>query len=205
MKHLYFVSNNLVSPISVIYPKQVTFKEAREQTLLSEKGEEIARTLPSMKMLEGIDAIYTSTYFSARNTAKYLAEERKLDLNIDERLNERVVGDLGTNEFRYLKGMQEHDFHFKLTDGESICDVQKRMEDFLLDVLLSPEKNILIVTHNIALLSLMTKFCNTGYNLYDHLILDYHDEVIFDGTFHEMDLIEFVYDEDKCVGFKRIL
>lgn len=205
MKHLYFVSNNLVSKVNVIYLKETTFKSAREKTMLSKKGEENAISLTKMKVLEGIEVVYTSEYFGAMDTGKYLAEEKRIDLVIDKRLNERVVGNLGTNEFRYLKGMQEHDFNFKLDEGESINDVQKRMEDFLLDVLISPEKNIVIVTHNIALMSLIAKYCNKGYNLYDRLILDYHDEVIFDGTFHGMDLIEFVYDEDKCVGFRRIL
>lgn len=205
MKHLYFVSNNLVSKVNVIHLKETTFKSAREKTMLSKKGEENAISLTKMKVLEGIEVVYTSEYFGAMDTGKYLAEEKRIDLVIDKRLNERVVGNLGTNEFRYLKGMQEHDFNFKLDEGESINDVQKRMEDFLLDVLISPEKNIVIVTHNIALMSLIAKYCNKGYNLYDRLILDYHDEVIFDGTFHGMDLIEFVYDEDKCVGFRRIL
>lgn len=205
MKHLYFVSNNLVSKTNVIHSKETTFKSAREKTMLSKKGEENALSLTKMKVLEDIEVVYASEYFGAMNTGKYIAEEKRIDLVIDKRLNERVVGNLGTNEFRYLKGMQEHDFNFKLEAGESINDVQKRMEDFLLDVLISPEKNILIVTHNIALMSLIAKYCNKGYNLYDRLILDYHDEVIFDGTFHGMDIIEFVYDEDKCVGFRRIL
>lgn len=205
MKHLYFVSNNFVSKTNVIHQKETTFKRAREQTMLSKKGEDNALSLTKMKVLDSIEVVYTSEYFGAMNTGKYIAEEKRIDLVVDPRLNERVVGNLGSNEFRYLKGMQEHDFNFKLEEGESIYDVQKRMEDFLLDALLSPEKNMLVVTHNIALMSLLAKYCNKGYNLYDRLILDYHEEVMFDGTFHGMDLIEFVYDEDKCVGFRRIL
>lgn len=205
MKHLYFVSNNLISNLRVVYPKDTSFKSVREQAILSSEGEEKAKELTQLKILEKIDAVYTSKYYSAINTGKYFAEEKGLDLIIDERLNERVVGDLGSNEFRYLKGMQEHDFNYKLKEGESINEVQKRMEDFLLDMLLSADTNILIVTHNIALLSLLIKYCNKGYNLYDRLILDYHDEVIFDGTFHPMDIIEFVYDENKCVGFRRVM
>lgn len=205
MKHLYFVSNNFVSKVNVIYSKETTFKNARERTMLSKKGEDAAMSLLNMKVLDSVELVYTSEYFGAMNTGKYFAEDRRIDLVVDKRLNERVVGELGSNEFRFLKGMQEHDFNFKLEEGESIYDVQKRMEDFLLDALIGPEKNMLVVTHNIALMSLLAKYCNKGYNLYDRLILDYHDEVIFDGTFHGMDLIEFVYDEDKCVGFRRIL
>lgn len=205
MKHLYFVSNNLVSRLQVVHPKETTYKEAREKTMLSKKGEESAMALTNLEVLDKIEVVYTSSYFGAMNTGKYMAEAKGVDLVIDERLNERVVGELGSNEFRFLKGMQEHDFSFKLKDGESILDTQKRMEDFLLDALIGPEKNILVVTHNTALMSLIAKFCNRGYNLYDRLILDYHDEVIFDGIFHDIDLIEFVYDEDKCVGFRRIM
>ena len=205
MKHIYFISNNLMSPLKVVYPKETSFEEARKQTILSVKGEELAKSLVHRKEFEKIDAIYASSYASAINTAKYMAEEKKLDVLIDKRLDERVVGNLGSNEFRYLKGMQEHDFNYKLENGESINEVQKRMEDFLLDILLASDANILIITHNIALLSLLTKYCSKGYNLYDHLILDYHDEVIYDGTFHDMDIIEFVYDEDTCVGFRRVM
>lgn len=205
MKHLYFASNNLLTRASVVYPKTTTYKEAREMTMLSTKGEEVAKALTKFKTLENVEIVYASKYFGALSTAKYMAEDKKVDLIVDERLNERVVGDLGSNEFRFLKGMQEHNFNFKLPNGESLNDVAKRMEDFLLDVLIGPEKSVLIVTHNIALLSLLLNFCNKGYNLYDRLILDYNEEVIFDGTFHELDLIEFIYDEDKCVGFRRIL
>lgn len=205
MKHLYFVSNNLMSKLKVVYPKETTFETVRKQTLLSNEGEELAKSLTQFEALQDIEIVYTSNYYSAINTGKYIAEEKNLDLIIDERLNERTVGDLGSNEFRYLKGMQEHDFNYKLKDGESLNDVQKRMEDFLLDMLLSAESNILVVTHNIALLSLLLKYCNKGYNLYDRLILDYHDEVIVDGVFHPLDVIEFVYDENKCVGFRRLI
>ena len=205
MKHLYFVSNNLMTQLRVVYPKHTTFKQLREQTVLSIEGEEKAKSLTHIKDLENIQMVYSSSYFSAINTGKYMAEEKNLDVIVDERLNERIVGDLGSNEFRYLKGMQEHDFNYKLENGESIYEVQKRMEDFLLDILLSPEKDILIVTHNIALLSLMAKYCNKGYNLYDRLILDYQEEVIFDGTFHPIDIIEFVFDENKCVGIRRVM
>ena len=192
MKHLYFISNNLVSKANVIYPKSTTFNTVRERTMLNSKGEMKAVALTKYKVLDSVEVVYSSEYFCAMNTAKYVAEAKALDIVMDARLNERVVGELGCNEYRFLKGMQEHDFDYKLQNGESINDVRTRMTEFLYDVLISPEKNVLIITHNIALLSLMLKFCNKGFNLYDRLILDYDEKVIFDGVFHEMDLIEVV-------------
>lgn len=205
MKHLYFISNNLVSKANVIYPKSTTFNTVREKTMLNSKGEMKAVALTKYKALDAIEVIYSSEYFCAMNTAKYIAEDKNIDIVLDSRLNERVVGELGCNEYRFLKGMQEHDFDYKLSNGESINEVKKRMTEFLYDVLINPEKNVLIVTHNIALLSLMLKFCNQGFNLYDRLILDYEDEVVFDGVFHEMDLIEIVYDENEFRGIRRLI
>ena len=205
MKHIYFVSNNMVSRVHVIYPKSTTFNEVREKTMLSSKGEENAKSLSNLEKLNKVEVVYSSSYFCALDTGKYFAEAKNLDLIIDSRLNERTVGELGCNEYRFLKGMQEHNFEYKLPQGESVNEVRKRMYSFLREILLSTEKNVLVVTHNIALLSLLLKFCHQGYNLYDRLILDYHEDVIIDGTFHEMDLIEIVYDEGKFVGVKRII
>lgn len=205
MKHIYFVSNNMVSRVNVIYPKTTTFNEVREKTMLSTQGEANAKSLSKLEKLNTVEVVYSSPYFCALDTGKYFAEAKNLDLIIDPRLNERTVGELGCNEYRFLKGMQEHNFTYKLPHGESINEVRNRMESFLHEIVLSTEKNVLVVTHNIALLSLLLKFCHQGYNLYDRLILDYHDDVIMDGIFHEMDLIEMVYDEGKFVGVKRIL
>ena len=80
MKHLYFVSNNLVSKTNVIHSKETTFKSAREKTMLSKKGEENALSLTKMKVLEDIEVVYASEYFGAMNTGKYIAEEKRIDL-----------------------------------------------------------------------------------------------------------------------------
>lgn len=205
MKKIYFVSNNLMSKIKVLYSKETTFNEVREKTMLNSKGEEKAKSLLNIKELENIEAIYSSLYFGALATCKYIAESLELDINVDKRLNERVIGQLGCNEYRFLKVTQEHDFSYKLSNGESINDVKKRMEDFLIDLLESTEKNVLVVTHNVALFSLMTNWCNKGFNLNDRMILDYKDEVVFDGVFHEMDLIEVLFDDGKFISIKRLI
>lgn len=205
MKHIFLVSNNLMSKVNVVYPKETTFNEVREKTMLSKKGEDKASDLLKVKELKEIEVVYSSTYFSALNTSKYFAQENDLDIVVDSRLNERVVGELGCNEYRFLKGMQEHDFTYKLEHGESILEVQKRMNDFLDDLLRTPEENILVVTHNIALLSLAINWCNKEFNLDDRLILDYHNNVIFDGVFHDMDIIEVGFNKNQFLGIRRIM
>lgn len=204
MKTLYFVSNNLMSGVNVIYPRTTSFKELREKTLLSSKGEEIARNLGKDINLTGIQAIYSSPYISAIETSKYIAEDKKLDIYLDNRLSERIVGELGCNEYRFLKGMQEHDFTYKLENGESLEEVKARMVSCIKEILMSEEEKILVVTHNIALLSLFLTWCHKDFNLEDRLILDYHEDVIFDGVFHDYDLIEVQYDDLKVCSIKRL-
>ncbi len=206
MKRIYFVSNNLMSSLNVVYPQEISFYEIREKTMLSKRGDLSALKLLKMKDLESVERIYSSSYTSALMTSKYIAEDKNLNVFVDERLNERIVGDLGSNEYRFLKGMQEHDFNYKLNHGESIKDVHKRMTSFLKMLLERQEKSILVFTHNIALMSLCLSWCPKDYNAEDRLVLASDDEVLFDGFFHDLDLIEVCYDDSqKLKSIHRIL
>lgn len=205
MKRIYFVSNNLMSSLTIKYPKEKTLNEIREKTMLSKKGDLKALKLLNLKDLEDVELIYSSSYVSALMTSKYIAEEKKLTVLVDERLNERVVGDLGSNEYRFLKGMQEHDFHYKLKDGESIQEVYKRMTSCFKMLLEKKENTILVFTHNIALMSLCLNWCPKDYNAEERLVLASEDEVLFDGVFHEMDVLEVVYNNDRFDSIHRII
>lgn len=205
MKTIYLVSNNLMSKVKFNFLKEVDLNEARTFTMLSKKGEENAHLLSKNPNLANIDIIYTSRYFNALETAKIIAEEKEMDLYIADDLSERLVGELGSNEYRFLKGMQEHDFTYKLPNGESIKEVNERMKVFLTKILNSQEEQILVVSHNIAIMSLLTSFCHKGFSLDDHLILNYQDNVLFDGVFHEMDLIKMTFANNKILNIERIL
>jgi broad specificity phosphatase PhoE len=204
MKTIYFLSNNLISNVNIIYPKDTTFNEVREKTMLSIKGEEILTDIMKNKELTNIDAIYSSPYFCSLDTSKYIASVKNLDVIVDNRLKERTIGELGCNEYRYLKGMQEHDFNFKLTNGEAINEVMDRMLSFLKELLITDYQNILVVSHNISILSLVLKWCKNDYSLDDRLILDYKEHIIFDGTFNKYDLIKLEFDNNKLINLERI-
>ena len=191
MKRIYFISNNLMSSLNVVYPQEISFYEIREKTMLSKRGDLSALKLLKMKDLESVERIYSSSYTSALMTSKYIAEDKNLKVFVDERLNERIVGDLGSNEYRFLKGMQEHDFNYT---------------SFLKMLLERQEKSILVFTHNIALMSLCLSWCPKDYNAEDRLVLASDDEVLFDGFFHDLDLIEVCYDDSqKLKSIHRIL
>src|SRR5574344_1747133 len=63
-----------------------------EKNPLSVNGEKLAKNMSEKKELQNIDAIYSSHYVRAMCTAKYIAENNNLKLNVDERLGERKFG-----------------------------------------------------------------------------------------------------------------
>lgn len=205
-KHIYLISNNLMTKVNSEFLKNVDLNEQRKYTMLSKKGIESTILLSKNENLKNIEAIYSSNYFNALATAKIIAEEKNINnIIVDEDLQERLVGDLESNEFRYLKGMQEHDFNYKLRGGESINEVNDRIKKSLKRIVESDYEQVLMVTHNIAIMSLLIDFCNKGFNLDDHLILDYKEDVIYDGVFHEIDMILLVLEDNKILDIKRLL
>lgn len=66
-----------------------------EKIILSEAGEKMAKELSLNEELQNIDAVYSSNYARAIATAKYIATQNNLKINIDERLGERKLRKFG--------------------------------------------------------------------------------------------------------------
>ena len=91
-----------------------------EKSILSVSGEKRAEELSKNEELHNLDAIYSSSYARSIATAKYLALENNTVINIDDRLNERKVGEIGDLDFGEFERLQKNDFDFKLSGGESL-------------------------------------------------------------------------------------
>ncbi len=65
--------------------------EINKKIILSIEGEEKARVLANKEELKNIELLYSSDYARAVATAKYIAFNNKLTINIDERLGERKI------------------------------------------------------------------------------------------------------------------
>ena len=166
--------------------------------MLSFKGEKTASELLKKEELKKVKTLYSSNYKSAIGTAKYLSEELDLPIYVDERLKERQVGILGANDEFFLKEMQEHDFDYKFHNGESFNMVIKRMKTCLKDILFHNEDEVVAVfTHDIALESLLTIWCEKGYSLENQMILNYKDKVIIDGAYHQTRIFRLDFEGDK--------
>ena len=68
------------------------YQITREKRILSSDGERKAKILSENKEFNKLDAIYSSNYVRAIQTAKYFAERLDIKINVNKDLNERRYG-----------------------------------------------------------------------------------------------------------------
>ncbi len=62
-----------------------------EKIILSVEGERKAQEISKLKELSNIEILWSSNYVRAIATAEYIAEQNKIEINIDENFNERKL------------------------------------------------------------------------------------------------------------------
>ena len=126
-----------------------------EKEILSVYGEEQSKRLSENVELNNIDVIWSSSYTRAKATAKYIANNNNLPINLDSNLNERKLGNL-KELGKFMKDKKTRDpsqeqlldRKFKTSDGESAEDTRERMTGFFFFFLEEYEgKKIAIVSH----------------------------------------------------------
>lgn len=126
-----------------------------EKEILSVEGEEQSKKLSEKEELKNINVIWSSSYVRAKQTAKYIAYNNKLSINISAKLNERKLGNLKEiaifmkdKKTRDPSQEQLIDRTFKTSDGESCEDTNKRMSEFLSEILEKYKgEKIAIISH----------------------------------------------------------
>lgn len=68
---------------------------ANEKIVLSEIGEKRAKEISKLEELKNIDVLWCSNYVRAIATAKYIAEENNIEMQIDKNLGERKLRRFG--------------------------------------------------------------------------------------------------------------
>ena len=199
---LYLVSNNLVVD-NILYETDEGLEEKRINRPLSIEGEKA-----SVKLVKKIDAsiVYSSSYASSIGTAKYYASYKNIDVNINSFLNDLKIGDLGRRNIKMLRFMQERDFDFKFNRGESLNDVNKRM-NIAIDRIIKKNgnKNIVIFTQKSAITGYLLDKLEHGYNLEDRLVLSFNERVIIDDNLSDVDIIKVVLEKGKVINCEVIL
>ena len=149
------------------------FQSINENEILSIEGEEEAKRLSQNSELKNIDTIWTSYYTRSKATAKYIANENKLQYNLDQRLAERKLGNI-EDLAKFMEDKETRDPsreqlafpEFKTRDGESAKETNKRMNDFIEEILEKYEgKRIAIISHGGAIKFYLLNYCNVNKNL----------------------------------------
>ena len=204
MTKIYLISNNLFISNLMIYKDFVNLDDKRKQRPLTAQGEKIALTIARKKFMSELDAVYSSTFSSSIDTAKYIIEKNEQDLIVDKRFDDRKVGKL-TDESLNLRNLQEHDFSYKLPNGESLNDVKNRMTSAIKELIkMHGDSSIAVFTHNIPITALLSVWCTKGFNYEEKLILEYNDQVIIDGLRTDYNIIELDFDGETLKDIKKI-
>ena len=150
-----------------------TPQDINEKEILSIKGEQDSKKLSENSELNNIDMIWCSSYTRAKQTAKYIANENNLQYNIDKRLCERKLGNIeDLAKFMNDKATRDPSREqlvfpeFKTRDGESANETNKRMNEFINEILEKYEgKRIVIVSHGGAIKFYLLSHCKVNENL----------------------------------------
>lgn len=176
-----------------------------EKFVLSVEGEELAKKYSQIKELKNLNMIYSSNYVRAMATAKYICEENKRPLYIDEDFGERKFGIRSWEELpKDFFVNQSLDEDYKMPSGESKKEVKLRMYNALMRVIKqNKNKKALIVTHGSALMFLFEEWCDVTY---DEGCIVYHgNHLILDGYIEAPDLFKLKFDDNnKLVSIDRI-
>jgi len=199
---IYLISNNLLLD-GLCYESKDDLELIRVLRPLSEEGEKIAKKISENNMLENIEKIYSSYYSSALSSAKYLSNKLELDIKMDERLNDCRVGNLGNKNMKMVKGLQDHDFTYKLPNGESLNDVGNRINNFI-KYLINKNEECVLFTHKRAILGFLLKYAKVGYNLDDNLILQFNQKIVYDDSEIEIDIYELIIENNELIDINKI-
>lgn len=190
------------------YKVNETEQIRNEKNLLSVDGEKYAEQMSDLPELLKVEILYSSHYVRAMSTAKYIAEKNNIILNVDERLGERRFG---VNNMSELPSTffedQFRNWDYKLTNGESVNEVSKRMNEALSEILdVNRDKKIAIISHGTAISAMLKKWCNIKLNEETKLVeIYFNNKLVFDGNWKCPELFKLEFDDNNnLISIKNI-
>ena len=176
-----------------------------EKRCLSVEGEKFAKEKLSNKELKSIDVLYASNYVRAIGTAKYIAENNNIDINIISDLGERKYGVKSWDEKpKDFERKQFLDENYKIGNGESRKEVSKRMYKAIMDIVSNnKDKTIAIVSHATAISYFLKNWCDIQI-VDDKLKYSFNDKVFLNGPLNYCETFKLVFDGDKILDIQNI-
>lgn len=133
---------------------------------LTEQGRQQAQALISFFESHPIEAIFTSTYDRAVQTAEPIAQSLGLPIHEDKRLTERVFSTLQVDDWLtwMQKGFVDLDLEFE--GGESGRAAQARIVEVMHELIERPEEAAVVVSHG-NLISMFLQTINDQFSFED--------------------------------------
>ena len=160
---------------------------------LSEKGLKDRVLVTEFLKDKQIDAVLSSPFKRAVDTVRDFAEKSGLEIEVVEDFRERRIDNCWIEDFKGFCKKQWEDFSYKLSDGESLEEVQKRNIMALKDVLKRYEgKNLVVGSHGTALST----------------IINYYDKSFGYAQFEEIRglmpwVVQFCFEGEECVEIRK--
>lgn len=143
---------------------------------------------------KNIEVVLSSPYKRAFDTVAHFADSNGLNIEIIDDFRERKVDSIWIEDFVFFSKAQWADFDYKLSDGESLNEVQNRNISALNNVLKKhKDRNIVIGSHGTALST----------------IINYYDKSFGYEDFEKIRtvmpwIVEFTFQNDECISIKYV-
>lgn len=182
----------------------IYLKNTDDMQLLNEKrglsieGEKRAKALSLKEYLSNVDFLVSSNYTRSIATAKYIAEENNIPINIIEDFGERKVGINSLSELpKDYEYHQLEDENYKIKNGESKKEVKERMVNSLKYVLDNNKgKKIVIISHATAIMFLISNWCDVKFDG-SKAVMIYNNKEIFHNGFRMPEVFKLEFDDEN--------
>lgn len=206
IKEVYLIRHS--KPLKVNNDKNMdSLQIQNEKQPLSIEGENIAREKLNIEEVKDIDKLYSSSYVRAISTAKYIAENNNIEINVINDFGERKFGINSWDELPDNFGEKQFlDENYKTEFGESQKEVRERTFNALMNVLKSDEEKIAIVFHSTAMLFLLMTWCKVIPSKEDFSYkLLFNDEEVFNDKIDYCEIFKLTFDDkNKLINIENI-
>ncbi len=189
---LIIVCNNIIEN-NFIY-NDLNLSESKIRLPIINRLKDMAKSVSLLTILSDTNAIYSSPNASNILFAKMLSQRVGKDVYTSDKFADEKIGNLKKQKIKDVYFMQEHDFNIKLTGGESLSEVGKRVADEIEHITnLNSIRKAVIFTHKRAFLGYLTKLFKPSYTLEDNLVIEYNDNVIYDNEKNDIDMFKLTF------------
>lgn len=198
------VCNNIIEN-NLIY-NDLDLPESKIRLPIINKLKDTAKSVSLLKLLSDSNAIYSSQNASNMLFAKTLAKRINKDVYSSDKFADEKIGNLKKKSIKEVYFMQEHDFNIKLTDGESLNEVGKRVNDEIEHITnLNNLRKVVIFTHKRAFLGYLINVLEPSYTLDDNLVIEYDDNVIYDNSKNDIDIYRLTFNHSDLADIEKII